>query len=64
MSFSFLPRWRFNDSCDLPQASGAIHVACEHDGHMACAAAWPLAPAGNANLGQLEMGPRPLPPHG
>jgi hypothetical protein len=33
MSFSFLPRWKFTDSCGRPQASGAIHVGCTHDGH-------------------------------
>ena len=38
MSFSFLPRWKFTDSCGRPQASGAIHVGCTHDGHTACAA--------------------------
>ena len=38
MSFSFLPRWKFTDSCGRPQVSGAIHVGCAHDGHTACAA--------------------------
>jgi hypothetical protein len=37
MSFSFLPRWKFTDSCGRPQVSGAIHVGCTHDGHTACA---------------------------
>src|SRR6516164_11144863 len=26
------------DSCGRPQASGAIHVGCTHDGHTACTA--------------------------
>jgi hypothetical protein len=38
MSFSFLPRWKFTDSCGRPQASGAIHVGCTHDDHTACTA--------------------------
>jgi len=36
MSFSYLRRWKFTDSCGQPQASGAIHVGCAHDGHTAC----------------------------
>src|SRR6516225_7138374 len=33
MSFSFLPRWKFTDSCGRPQVSGALHVGCTHDSH-------------------------------
>ena len=38
MSFSFLPRWKFTDSCGRPHTCGAIHVGCTHDGHTACTA--------------------------
>jgi hypothetical protein len=39
MSRSYLPRWKFTDSCGRPRATGAIHVGCTHDGHTPCAAA-------------------------
>jgi hypothetical protein len=33
MSWSYLPRWKFTDSCGRPRATGAIHVGCTHNGH-------------------------------
>src|SRR5262245_6848269 len=33
MSWSYLPRWKFNDSCGRPRVPGAIHLGCPHDGH-------------------------------
>ena len=27
---SYLPRWKFTDSCGHPQAPGAIHLGCAH----------------------------------
>jgi hypothetical protein len=30
MGRSYLPRWKFTDSCDRPQTSGAIHAGCSH----------------------------------
>jgi hypothetical protein len=39
MSWSYLPRWKFTDSCGRPRASGAIHVGCTHGGHTECASA-------------------------
>ena len=30
MGRSFLPRWRFTDSCGRPQISGAMHLGCAH----------------------------------
>src|SRR5262245_56080758 len=30
MGRSYLPRWKFTDSCGRPQTSGAIHVGCTH----------------------------------
>ena len=38
MSLSYLPRWKFTDSCGRPQISGAIHVGCTHHSHAQCAA--------------------------
>src|SRR5262249_37498700 len=31
MSWSYLPRWKFTDSCGRPPPAGAIHVGCTHD---------------------------------
>jgi hypothetical protein len=33
MIWSYLPRWKFTDSCGHPQAPGAIHLGCAHGGH-------------------------------
>ena len=33
MSWSYLPRWKFTDSCGRPRAAGAIHFGCAHSGH-------------------------------
>jgi len=30
MGRSFLPRWKFTDSCGRPQISGAMHLGCAH----------------------------------
>jgi Family of unknown function (DUF6282) len=30
MGRSFLPRWKFTDSCGRPQISGAMHLSCAH----------------------------------
>jgi hypothetical protein len=30
MGRSYLPRWKFTDSCGRPQTSGAIHAGCSH----------------------------------
>src|SRR5712691_13097325 len=37
MSWSYLPRWKFTDSCGRPRVPGAIHLGCTHDGHTECA---------------------------
>ena len=34
MSWSYIPRWKFTDSCGRPPVPGGIHVGCTHDGHM------------------------------
>src|SRR5262249_35565921 len=34
MSWSYIPRWKFTDSCGRPRMPGGIHVGCSHDGHM------------------------------
>ena len=34
MSWSYIPRWKFTDSCGRPRVPGGIHVGCAHDGHM------------------------------
>ena len=36
MSLSYLPRWKFTDSCGRPRVTGAIHLGCAHDSHTAC----------------------------
>jgi hypothetical protein len=33
MSWSYIPRWKFTDSCGRPRMPGGIHVGCSHDGH-------------------------------
>jgi Family of unknown function (DUF6282) len=30
MGRSYLPRWKFTDSCGRPQVSGALHLGCAH----------------------------------
>src|SRR5579883_1209306 len=35
MRKSFIPRWRFTDSCGEPRLSGTLHLGCGHDGHVA-----------------------------
>jgi Family of unknown function (DUF6282) len=37
MSLSYLPRWKFTDSCGRPRVPGAIHLGCTHDVHTECA---------------------------
>ena len=37
MGRSYLPRWKFADSCGRPQISGAIHVGCAHCDQTLCA---------------------------
>jgi len=36
MIWSYLPRWKFTDSCGRPHAPGAIHLGCADAGHTAC----------------------------
>jgi hypothetical protein len=36
MIWSYLPRWKFTDSCGRPDAPGAIHLGCADVGHTAC----------------------------
>ena len=33
MGLSYLPRWKFTDSCGRPRAPGAIDLGCAHDSH-------------------------------
>ena len=35
MGLSYLPRWKFTDSCGQPHAPSAIHLGCAHDSHSA-----------------------------
>ena len=37
MSWSYLPRWKFTDSCGRPRVPGAIHVGCAQSEHTQCA---------------------------
>src|SRR5262249_61017419 len=37
MSWSYLPRRKFTDSCGRPRVPGAIHVGCAHSEHTQCA---------------------------
>jgi hypothetical protein len=37
MGWSYLPRWKFTDSCGRPRVPGAIHVGCTHGNQMHCA---------------------------
>ena len=37
MGRSYLPRWKFTDSCGRPQISGAIYVGCAHCDQTLCA---------------------------
>jgi Family of unknown function (DUF6282) len=36
MIWSYLPRWKFTDSCGRPHAPGAIHLGCSDGAHHAC----------------------------
>ncbi len=36
MIWSYLPRWKFTDSCGRPHAAGAIHLGCADGAHAAC----------------------------
>lgn len=38
MGRSFLPRWKFTDSCGRPQTIGAMHVGCSHCDQTLCGA--------------------------
>ena len=31
MHWSYLPRWKFTDSCGRPRLNGAIHLGCSHE---------------------------------
>ena len=31
MRWSYIPRWKFTDSCGRPSTSGALHLGCTHD---------------------------------
>jgi Family of unknown function (DUF6282) len=37
MGRSYLPRWKFTDSCGRPQTTGAIHAGCTHCDQRLCA---------------------------
>ena len=37
MSWSYVPRWKFTESCGRPRISGAIHIGCTHHSRTACA---------------------------
>ena len=37
MGRSYLPRWKFTDSCGRPQTSGVIHAGCTHCDQRLCA---------------------------
>jgi hypothetical protein len=39
MNWSYLPRWKFTDSCGRPRVPGAIHIGCAHEVHTECALA-------------------------
>jgi len=34
MCWSYIPRWKFTDSCGRPRVPGGIHVGCAHDCHV------------------------------
>src|SRR5260370_13675299 len=36
MRWSYIPRWKFTDSCGRPGVPGALHLGCAHDAHAAC----------------------------
>ncbi len=36
MKWSYIPRWKFTDSCGRPGVPGALHLGCAHDAHAAC----------------------------
>src|SRR5438128_11551467 len=31
MRWSYIPRWKFTDSCGRPGVPGALHLGCSHD---------------------------------
>src|SRR5712691_4439990 len=33
MRWSYIPRWKFTDSCGRPGVPGALHLGCAHDAH-------------------------------
>lgn len=33
MPLSYLPRWKFTESCGHPQPPGTLHLGCDHAGH-------------------------------
>src|SRR5260370_1169091 len=36
MSWSYIPRWKFTDSCGRTGVPGALHLGCAHDAHAEC----------------------------
>jgi hypothetical protein len=34
MSWPYIPRWKFTDSCGRPRVPGGIHVGCARDCHV------------------------------
>ena len=36
MRWSYVPRWKFTDSCGRPSVPGALHLGCAHDADTAC----------------------------
>src|SRR5229473_1618096 len=36
MRWSYIPRWKFTDSCGRPSVPGALHLGCAHDAHAEC----------------------------
>ncbi|TMJ97668.1 MAG: hypothetical protein E6G74_19830 [Alphaproteobacteria bacterium] len=36
MRWSYIPRWKFTDSCGRPGVPGALHLGCAHDAHAEC----------------------------
>ena len=36
MRWSYIPRWKFTDSCGRPGVPGALHLGCAHDARAEC----------------------------
>jgi hypothetical protein len=36
MKWSYIPRWKFTDSCGRPSVPGALHLGCAHDTRAEC----------------------------